>query len=60
MALSTLFEVYFGGATPGKRMPRLTVPADGTPVELPASLTRNLLRAVDSPSSTASAWLRWC
>ncbi len=44
----TLFEVYFGGATPGKRMLRLTVlHADGTPVGLPASLTRNLLRAVD-------------
>jgi uncharacterized RDD family membrane protein YckC len=44
----TLFEVYFGGATPGKRMLRLTVlHTDGTPVGLPASLTRNLLRAVD-------------
>jgi uncharacterized RDD family membrane protein YckC len=44
----TVFEVYFGGATPGKRMLRLTVlHTDGTPVGLPASLTRNLLRAVD-------------
>jgi len=44
----TAFEVYFGGATPGKRALALTVlHSDGTPVGLPASLTRNLLRAVD-------------
>ncbi|HYL19317.1 MAG TPA: RDD family protein, partial [Burkholderiales bacterium] len=44
----TIFEVYFGGATLGKRAAKLTVlHADGTPVGLPASLTRNLLRAVD-------------
>jgi len=44
----TIFEVYFGGATLGKRALGLTVlHADGTPVGLPASLTRNLLRAVD-------------
>ncbi len=44
----TVFEVYFGGATPGKRALALTVlHSDGTPVGLPASLTRNLLRAVD-------------
>jgi uncharacterized RDD family membrane protein YckC len=44
----TLFEVYFDGATPGKRALRLIVlHADGTPVSLAASLTRNLLRAVD-------------
>jgi uncharacterized RDD family membrane protein YckC len=44
----TVFEVYFGGATPGKRSLALMVlHADGTPVGLPASLTRNLLRAVD-------------
>jgi uncharacterized RDD family membrane protein YckC len=44
----TLFEVYFGGATPGKRALALMVlHSDGTPVGLPASLTRNLLRAVD-------------
>jgi uncharacterized RDD family membrane protein YckC len=42
------FEVWFGGATPGKRSLGLTVlHDDGTPVRLPASLTRNLLRAVD-------------
>jgi uncharacterized RDD family membrane protein YckC len=44
----TLFEVYGGGATPGKRALGLIVlHRDGTPVGLPASLTRNLLRAVD-------------
>jgi uncharacterized RDD family membrane protein YckC len=44
----TLFEVYGGGATPGKRSLGLIVlHRDGTPVGLPASLTRNLLRAVD-------------
>jgi uncharacterized RDD family membrane protein YckC len=44
----TAFEVYFGGATPGKRALALMVlHSDGTPVGLPASLTRNLLRAVD-------------
>lgn len=44
----TLFEVYRGGATPGKRALGLIVlHRDGTPVGLPASLTRNLLRTVD-------------
>jgi uncharacterized RDD family membrane protein YckC len=44
----TVFEVYYGGATPGKRALALMVlHTDGTPVGLPASLTRNLLRAVD-------------
>ena len=44
----TLFEVYGGGATPGKRALGLIVlHRDGTPVGLPASLTRNLLRTVD-------------
>jgi len=44
----TVFEVWFDGATPGKRSLGLTVlHDDGTPVRLPASLTRNLLRAVD-------------
>ena len=44
----TVFEVYGGGATPGKRALGLIVlHRDGTPVGLPASLTRNLLRAVD-------------
>jgi uncharacterized RDD family membrane protein YckC len=44
----TAFEVYFDGATPGKRALALIVlHSDGTPVGLPASLTRNLLRAVD-------------
>jgi len=44
----TAFEVYFGGSTPGKRALALMVlHSDGTPVGLPASLTRNLLRAVD-------------
>ena len=44
----TLFEVYFDGSTPGKRsLGLIVVHADGTPVALTASLTRNLLRAVD-------------
>jgi uncharacterized RDD family membrane protein YckC len=44
----TVFEVWFGGATPDKRSLGLTVlHDDGTPVGLPASLTRNLLRAID-------------
>jgi hypothetical protein len=43
-----VFEVYFDGATPGKRYLGLVVlHSDGTPVQLRASLTRNLLRAVD-------------
>ncbi len=42
------FEVWAAGATPGKRSLGLTVlHDDGTPVRLPASITRNLLRAVD-------------
>ncbi len=42
------FEVRRGGATPGKRAMGLTVlNDDGTPVRWAASLTRNLLRALD-------------
>lgn len=42
------FEVYWGGATPGKRWLGIQVlHDDGTPVRWPASLTRNLLRTVD-------------
>jgi uncharacterized RDD family membrane protein YckC len=42
------FEVYWDGATPGKRALGLIVlHDDGTPVRMPASLTRNLLRAID-------------
>ena len=42
------FEVWWQGATPGKRLLGLVVlHDDGTPVRMPASLTRNLLRAVD-------------
>jgi uncharacterized RDD family membrane protein YckC len=41
-------EVYWGGATPGKKALRLVVlHDDGTPVGWPAALTRNLLRAID-------------
>ena len=41
-------EVWFGGATPGKKLMRLqVVHDDGTPVGWSAALTRNLLRAVD-------------
>ena len=43
-----LFEVLWQGATPGKRALGLkVVHDDGTPVGWPASLVRNLLRAVD-------------
>ena len=42
------FEVWWGGATPGKRAFGLAVLSDnGTPVTFGASVTRNLLRAVD-------------
>ena len=42
------FEVMAAGATPGKRVMGLMVlNDDGTPVRWPASLTRNLLRALD-------------
>lgn len=41
-------EVWWGGATPGKRAFSLVVLNDnGTPVTFGASVTRNLLRAVD-------------
>jgi uncharacterized RDD family membrane protein YckC len=44
----TVCEVYFGGATPGKRALGLIVlHDDGTPVQWAASFTRNLLRAID-------------
>lgn len=41
-------EVWFSGATPGKKVMALqVVHDDGTPVKWSAALTRNLLRAVD-------------
>ncbi|RKT43864.1 RDD family protein [Thiocapsa rosea] len=49
--LEWLYPVFFevrSGATPGKRsMGLMVVHDDGTPVRLPASLIRNLLRTVD-------------
>jgi uncharacterized RDD family membrane protein YckC len=43
-----LFEVLASGRTPGKRMTHLRVVRDGgTPVDLPASAIRNLLRLID-------------
>ncbi len=43
-----LFEVYFHGATPGKRVMRLrVVESNGLPVGWSASLVRNLLRFAD-------------
>ena len=43
-----LFEVKFGGATPGKRSMGITVVEDsGLPVGVGASVTRNLLRFAD-------------
>ena len=45
---NVLFEVLGGGRTPGKRLSHLRVLRDdGTPVDLPASAIRNLLRLVD-------------
>jgi uncharacterized RDD family membrane protein YckC len=42
------FEVWGNGMTPGKRVQQIrVVHADGTPVQLPASLLRNLLLVVD-------------
>jgi len=44
----TICEVWFSGATPGKKAFGLVVlQSDGTPVRLTASLIRNLLRGVD-------------
>lgn len=44
-----LFEVYRGGATPGKRtMGLVVVHDDGTPVSASASVLRNLLRVADA------------
>ncbi|WP_137939226.1 RDD family protein [Chitinivorax sp. B] len=43
-----IFEVYRHGATPGKSLMKLrTVMDDGTPVSWGASMTRNVLRAID-------------
>ncbi len=43
-----VFELFAGGATPGKRLFGLqVVKLNGTPVDLAASLIRNLLRVVD-------------
>jgi len=45
-----LFEVWGPGQTPGKRMSNLRVLRDsGTPVDLPASSIRNLMRLIDGP-----------
>jgi uncharacterized RDD family membrane protein YckC len=42
------FEVLAGGQTPGKRMQHIAVVnADGTPIQLGASLVRNVLLVVD-------------
>ena len=43
-----VFEVYFGGATPGKRVMGIVVVEDsGLPVSIGSSVTRNLLRFAD-------------
>jgi len=48
----TVCEVWFGGATPGKKFLGLVVlQSDGTPVRLPASLIRNPSR--NSPPAHA-------
>jgi len=44
-----IYEVYFGGATPGKRLMQLhVVYTNGAPVSLSGSILRNFLRVVDS------------
>lgn len=44
-----IFEVWYGGATPGKRLVNLTVVyTNGAPVSLTGSVLRNFLRIVDS------------
>ena len=44
-----LFEVFNDGRTPGKAMTNLrVVNSDGTPIRLPASLIRNIVRLVDT------------
>lgn len=58
-----LFEVYWNGQTPGKRLSGLTVLRDdGTPVDWSAATARNLLRFVDSlplgyATALAAIWL---
>jgi uncharacterized RDD family membrane protein YckC len=48
-AYSVVCEVWFGGQTIGKRTMKLRVVcADGTPVTLIPSVTRNLLRVIDA------------
>lgn len=43
-----LFEIFASGRTPGKRWTHLrVVRAQGQPVDLPSSATRNLLRLID-------------
>jgi uncharacterized RDD family membrane protein YckC len=45
---NVLFEVLASGRTPGKRVTHLrVVREEGTPVDLPASAIRNLLRLID-------------
>lgn len=44
-----IYEVYFGGATPGKRLMQLhVVYTNGAPVSFSGSVLRNFLRVVDS------------
>jgi uncharacterized RDD family membrane protein YckC len=50
-AYDVLFEVLGGGQTPGKRLTGLrVVRSDGSPVDLRASATRNILRLLDGPT----------
>jgi len=45
---NVLFELLASGRTPGKRITHLrVVREEGTPVDLPASAIRNLLRLID-------------
>lgn len=46
---NVVYEVYFGGATPGKKVMGLhVVYTNGTPVSLSGSVLRNFLRVVDT------------
>jgi len=49
-AYDVLFEVLGAGQTPGKRLTGLrVVRSDGSPVDLRASATRNIVRLIDGP-----------
>lgn len=62
-AYATIFEMLWGGRTPGKRLFGLRVIRDGGyPINLMSSLIRNVLRLIDlglAPLPGASALMLW-